>query len=122
MKRNLTKAEEKVIRLNHHDFKGLTINETARILQVQPAHVRDLLRSVKQKAPQLFPILTPRQVAVLRGYENKASQEVIAAGLGVAVKSVKRIVTFLRKHKFLVNKPKVIAYTPLQDGQIVQKF
>lgn len=122
MKRNLTKAEEKVIRLIHHDFKGLTVCEAARVIQVTEAYVRELLQSVKKKAPQLFPILTPKQVAVLRGYENNASQETIAAGLGVSVYTVKRIVSFLRRHKFLENKPKIVSYTPLHDNQVVQKF
>lgn len=122
MKRNLTKAEEKVIRLVHHDFKGLTVVETARIMRVQPTYVWELLRSIKEKAPQLFPILTPKQVAVLQGYENNASPETIAAGLGVSVYAVRRIVAFLRKHKFLENRPKIVSYTPLHDSQIVQKF
>ncbi len=122
MKRNLTKAEEEVIRLTHHEFKGLTVYQTARVMKVSPAYVGKLLQSAKKKAPQLFPILTPKQVAVLRGYENNASQETIAVGLGVTVKAVKRVITFLRKHKFLENKPKTVAYTPLMDGQIVQKF
>ena len=64
MKRNITQKEEEAIRLVHHEFKGLTVYQAARVMQVSPAHIGKLLQSAKKKAPQLFPILTPRQLAV----------------------------------------------------------
>ena len=122
MRRNLTKSEERAYRLVHHEFKGLTVNEAARVMQVLPDRVRDFLQSAKKKAPQLFPILSPKQLYVLRAYENNIGAETIAIELRVSIDAVRRMVAFLRRRKFLVNKPKTVAYTPELDSRIIQRF
>jgi len=61
MRRHITEDEERCYRLRHHEFEGLTTKETAKKMKISVEKVRRLLKSLKAKVPQLFPILTFRQ-------------------------------------------------------------
>lgn len=61
MKRLITEQQEKVIRLCHHDFEGLTQSEAAERMGISQQAVSKLLAKVEKVAPQLFPILTKFQ-------------------------------------------------------------
>ena len=122
MKRNLTEQEEQVIRLVHHDFGGLTIDEAAEKMGIRSYTAYTLLASAEKKAPQLFPILTSQQQFILAGWKTGASNADIAEVLGVKVRSIVDDITFLRKHKYIYDKPKEIPYAPHMDDQIREKF
>ena len=57
-KRLITKHQEKVYRCMHHDFEGLSIEETAKKLGVAVTTVYKVITRLKKIAPQLFPILS----------------------------------------------------------------
>lgn len=120
--RVITKQEERALRLCHHDFNGYPITDVARIMSITPKKVKALLKSVERKAPQLFPILTPRQRTILRLYDECLSRDIIAESLGITIFALKQEVVFLRKHGFLVSKT-CERYVPgKHDALVKEKF
>lgn len=67
----ITEDEARCYRLRHHDFVGLTTVETAEEMGITVERVRLLLKSLRAKAPHLFPILTHRQHLVYWLYVKK---------------------------------------------------
>jgi predicted DNA-binding protein (UPF0251 family) len=63
-RRMVTLNEEAAYRLCHHDFFGLTQQEAAQVLGIDQTTVTRRLRSLKDKAPQLFPILSKNTAAI----------------------------------------------------------
>jgi len=96
-------------------------NEAAKKLGCSFLFVRATLRQIEKKAPQLFPILTPRHRAILLMYDQHMSRASIAVALGISEQELNREVAFLRKHKFLWNR-KMDQYDPLVDGQVKERF
>lgn len=120
--RVITEQEEQALRLVHHDFDGYPIDDVARVMGITPKKVKALLKSVERKAPQLFPILTPRQRTVLQLYDERLSRTIIAESLGITVTVLKKEVGFLREHGFLVSKA-CERYVPgKHDDQVVERF
>lgn len=119
-KRTLSHLEEKIIRAVHHDFEGLSIKEVAQQNDLTVKEVKTILTDIEQKAPQLFPILTPRQRAIMDMYNQHESQQVIAEALGIAPRTLRHDVTFLRERGFLWGKPD--QYRPSMDGNVKHKF
>ncbi len=80
MNRQITELEEKAYRLCHHDFEGLTVAQAAIRMELREHIVRRLLKSLKRKAGQLFPILTKRQFLIykLRTEKGHTQQEIAA--------------------------------------------
>jgi len=64
----LTKMEALVVQKCHHGLDGLSSSDAATELGITHQTVRMHLRSAEEKAPQLFPILTPKQARVLHMY------------------------------------------------------
>lgn len=120
MERILSHLEEKIIRAVHHDFEGLSIKEVAQQNDLTVKEVKTILTNIEQKAPQLFPILTPQQRAIMDMYNQHESQQVIAEALGVSLRTLQREVTFLRERGFLWDKPD--QYRPSMDGDVKHKF
>ena len=120
-KRNLSKLEEEVIRLCHHDFGGLSIKEAAKKTYRHLGTVKLVLKRVEKKCPQLFPILTPQHRAILLMYDKHMSRASIAVALGVTEQGLHKEIAFLRKHKFLWNR-KPDQYDPLMDSRVKTKF
>ena len=120
-KRNLSHFEETIIRWHHHDFAGLSLEETAhRVFSTVP-ELKQKLKEIKKKAPQLFPILTPQHRAILLMYDKHMSRASIASALGISKPMLNKEITFLRKHKFLWNR-KMDQYSPILDGQVKERF
>ena len=120
-KRNLSHFEEKLLRLIHHDFDGLSIKEAAKKVGCSPETIETMLKRVEKLAPQLFPILTPQHRAILLMYDKHMSRASIAVALGVTEQKLHKEIAFLRKHKFLWNR-KVDQYDPLMDSRVKTKF
>lgn len=57
-KRLLTKRQEEIFKLCHHDFEGLSQTEAAERLGISQKIISIALKRIKKVAPQLFPILT----------------------------------------------------------------
>lgn len=62
--RCITTSEEAAYRLCHHDFYGLTQQDAATVLGIKQSAVAQRLASLKDKAPQLFPILSQKVALV----------------------------------------------------------
>lgn len=120
-KRNLSHFEEKVLRVCHHDFGGLSIEEAAKKLECSPQTIKSALKHAKKKAPTLFPILTPQHQAILLMYDKHMSRASIAAALGISKQELHKEIAFLRKHKFLWNR-KPDQYDPILDNKVKEKF
>lgn len=121
VKRNLSHFEEKVLRLVHHDFRGLSIKEAAEKTECSIETIEITLKRIEKIAPQLFPILTPKHRAILLMYDKHMSRASIAVALGVTEQGLYKEIAFLRKHKFLWNR-KVDQYDPLMDSRVKIKF
>lgn len=58
MKRLITKRQEQILRLVHHDFNGLTQAEAAQQLGVSQSTISNTLKHIEKVLPYFFPILT----------------------------------------------------------------
>lgn len=120
-KRILSQLEEKIVRACHHDFKGLSIEEAADRIGLTPDEVKQKLKEIKQKTPQLFPILIPQHRAILLMYDKHMSRASIAVALGISEQELHKKIAFLRKHKFLWNR-KPDQYDILMDSRVKERF
>ncbi len=122
--RTLTKQETGAYMWCHHDFDGLSTLEAGKRMGISQRRVQQLLQNVKQKAPQLFPILTLQQVEVdvlinEKGYDfNQVAQK-----LHISTPAVDNIVEAMKKKgvKFLRRKA-TVSYQNYHDNQVVEKF
>jgi len=122
MKRQLTKREEQIIRLIHHDHAGFSKLATVQITGLHLATINRILRRVKCKAPQLFPILTPEQKVVLGWIREGKTNQRIVNETKLDLHSVEKIVSKLYKLGKLYKKPKIVAYDCMMDNQIKRRF
>ncbi len=122
--RSVTKQEEQAYRLVHHDFDGKTVKEASKIMGVSIDKVYRLLRSMKKKAPQLFPILTPREAIVAKMLlEEELTEQQIADMSKCSVNSIYLLITRMRNKGFCIPKIKApVRYTESMDGKIKRKF
>ena len=123
MQKNLTLQEEQAIRLVHHNFNGWTRKKAAECMHVSIQRLSTILRNVKKKAPQLFPILTENQYFI---YTNiiKCGQDrqSIAYHYHWPISKVDAIIAQLRKKGISLTVPKTVQYKPYMDGKVVRKF
>ena len=126
MARLISKRQEQVYRLRHHDFAGLSPKETAEHLGITVTHVGRILKEMREKVPQLFPILTRRQADVYYLYVliGLATNEV-AKYLGISRDNVGMRIEGMRKKEVFIpweHPPRVQYVTWMHDHQIKQKF
>lgn len=127
MKRLITEDEERCYRLRHHSFAGFTIGETAKIMRTSPKRIWGLLKSLKAKAPQLFPIITSQQFLIYQLYVDKGlSQYKIAAYLHTTQSNISAILNRLRKKGMFFPKfyglGDTATYESGMDNHILWKF
>ena len=125
MKRKVTMQEEQVFRLRHHDFGGKTTVEVAKIMSITPRRIQQVLASLKEKAPQLFPILTKRQAVDYHLYiiEGRTMIE-IAENSGRTVGTVSDSITaaVAKGMPPAAKKRGMLRYKPNMDNSIKEKF
>jgi len=122
MKRIISKREEECYRLCHSDFNGLSINDTACRMKITRKAVLRLLKNIERKAPQLLPVLTPRQRLVLMCLEKGESSADIAEATGIADTHIRDTVKFLCDRGFITAPVEIIRYSPKMDGKIKERF
>lgn len=127
MERIITEDEERCYRLRHHRFAGLTTKETAKIMKIKPETVRTLLKSLRAKAPQLFPILTPRQYLIYWLYAIKGlPQHKIATYLNTTQSNIWAMLNRLKKKGMPFLEPSgfgsTVTYEEEMDNHIIHKF
>lgn len=126
MERKISKLEEQAFRLCHHEHEGLTIREAAIRMELREHIVRRLLKNVKQKVPQLFPILTKRQYQIYRMYaERGLSQRVIAIILNTTQPAIQATLNRMKKMGMPgldINGAEVVRYDNSMDTHVKRKF
>ena len=123
----ITEQEQQAYRLRHHEFEGLTEAEAAEEMGINKPRVRQLLQSLKRKAPQLFPILTRHQFLVYDFYVGKGlSQKEIAKLFNITQQSIDETLQRMKDSGMpgieLEGMGDTISYTPEIENQIKQKF
>jgi transposase len=127
MKREITEQEERAYHLCHHEFHGHTVTEAAILMGVSVSQVRRLLRNVKQKAPQLFPILTKQQYLIFQLYvERGLTQRVIAEMLKTTQSNIHAIIQRMKKKGVkgldVTGIGDTVSYDSSMDKHVKQKF
>lgn len=125
--RILNKQEEQVIRLVHHEFGGLKPKEAAIRMGIPVRKVYSYLKSIKCKAPQLFPILTAEQFKVYKLLtEENMGYDGVASRLGCTPERVNKVVVRLHEKGFDTSKPRVIQFNESMEtnkyNKIIRKF
>ena len=110
MERLITKRQEEIYRCRHHDFMGLTTEETATKLGISTHTVRAHLTTLKKIAPQLFPILSKENARIWRlWHENGLSCREIASRMRTTERAV---IERLRRIKKNMNYHEVVMANP----------
>lgn len=127
MKGYITEDEIRCYRLRHHKFAGLTTKETTKKMNITPERVRLLLKSLRAKAPQLFPILTHREHLVYWLYTKKGlSMYKIATYLHLAYSTVWGALNRARRKGMPFLEPSgfgdMVAYEERMDNHIIYRF
>lgn len=127
MNRTVTKLEEQAYRLCHHDFDGLTVAEAAIRMELREHIVRRLLKSLKRKAPQLFPILSKRQFLIYKLRTEKGhTQQEIAGILRTTQSNVQEALDRMEKQGMpglnVEGLGDTVSYDGSMDKFIKQKF
>lgn len=124
MTRTITIFEEQVLRLVHHDFAGRTQREAAEQLKCSQSQISDAISRLKQKVPQLFPILTKNQLLIQDCIcEKGMTHKEIAVLLGISENTLKARITRLKKKGVDFEKPKrTLQYGEHMDAQVRHKF
>ena len=124
MKRILSKKEEQAFRLCHQDWEGMTTRDAAVAIGLSQRRVQQLLQSVEQKAPALFPILTKCQMVVRDCInENGFTFKQIAEVLCVSESNVDNIVKTLKKKGVILERRKpTVQYQDYMDNQVKERF
>ena len=126
MNRLITERQEQIYQLRHHDFAGLTTKQVATMLSITPQCVNRDMKKMKKIAPQLFPILTSKQmnVYVLREMLGMTYQE-ISKYLGITWQTAACTVYYMRKKGMYLQPDcihRVNTYSPWMDSKVKQKF
>ncbi|HDY88528.1 hypothetical protein LCGC14_0360330 [marine sediment metagenome] len=122
--RILTIPEEQAYRLCHQDFDGLTTAEAAEKMGISQRRIQQLLQNVEQKCPQLFPVLTKRQVEIQSLINDEGCNfRQIALISGISIHAVGNMVEALKaKGIYLEKRKPTLSYQKWMDGQIVNRF
>jgi DNA-directed RNA polymerase specialized sigma24 family protein len=122
---------EQVYRCRHHDFDGMTEEETARKLGMKSTAVRSLLWRMFKIAPQLFPILTSGQARAWHlFYHEGMSHNLVAGAMGITKNASEKLIKKAKKkldyHKvlsqrMLVMRPERLASLKV-GNEIVKTF
>lgn len=122
-KRVLTEQQEEVLRLVHHDFEGKTVKEAAGIMELSLVRVYKIIKELKIRAPQMFPILTPREKSLLNMLDEGVSISDIARVSNKTEETIRQGIAVLKKKEFLLeNNLEVVSYTPGCDNRVKEKF
>ena len=128
-KRNITKDQEDVFRLRHHDHEGLTEEEAADELGISPRAVRGRLTRMQKVAPQLFPILSRKNAELWEMWHRGGiSCRAIAGYIGSTESAVTQRLQHIKKkmgytERITANPHRAISLDTLDiDTVIVKKF
>ena len=91
---------------------------------VSQRRIQQLLQNIEQKCPQLFPVLTKRQVEIQSLINDGGlTFEQIAQLLDISIHTVKSIVLTLKiKGVYLEKRRPTVSYQKWMDDKILEKF
>jgi hypothetical protein len=127
--RLVSHEEEAAYRLCHHDFFGLTQGEAAQVLGITQQGVDWRLKTLRAKAPQLFPILSRNVAAIYNRFvtDNMSVKE-IADDMNVTPRYCWQVLQDLwddRKNNglyFRTGTRQQLHYRPWMDEHIKENF
>lgn len=125
MARLITKRQEQILRLVHHDFEGLPQAETARRLGISQSAISDALARIKKIMPQMFPILTKLEAERYHLYCVEGwNVDEIAERFGITPDSVYKALQRAKDKGACFTEPKgrVLQYSPDMDNNVIHKF
>ncbi len=125
MKRLITKRQEQILRLVHHDFDGLSQTEAAKKLNISQSVISDVLERIKKVMPHFFPILTKLEAKRHHLYCVEGwSVEEIAEHFEVTPDSVYKALQRAKGKGACFTEPKgrVLSYSPDMDADVIHKF
>ena len=126
MERLITEYQEQIYRMRHHDFGGMSTKQVAVKLGVTPKCINSHMRRMQKIAPQLFPILTKRQmdVYILREVMGMTYVE-INKYLGISWQTAARTVWYMREKGMYLQPDclhRVDRYSSWMDSKVTHKF
>lgn len=125
MKRLITKRQEQILRLVHHDFDGLTQAEAAQQLNVSQSTISNALKRIEEVIPDFFPILSKLEAKCYHLFMTKGwPVNEIAEHLD---QSVNAIYKTLQRAKdkgmfFSDTKGRVLSYNINMDAHVWKTF
>jgi len=124
-KRLITERQEQALKLCHHDFKGLTQEEAAKVMGISKSNICELLAHVKKAAPQLFPILTKQEAKtyhyyMVEGWEVGEIAEYTELSPETVYGTLQRAKT--KGMYFTKAKGRVLQYNETMDDKVKEKF
>lgn len=98
MLRKITPEMERLYRLCHHDFDGMSYAEAAEVVGISVRSVYRVLNEMRKLAPQLFPILNKEQAEIWRAWdtEDSLTNEEIAFALGLTEDALNSKIAVIR--------------------------
>lgn len=125
MKRKITKRDEKIYRLVHHDHCGLTQIRAAERMGCSVATISRALSRMRKEFPMLFPILTKREADVYElADELGFTNEQIAILLKITLTAVGSTIRRIRNKGLIISRRKhvILQLEPDMDNHVVKKF
>ena len=125
MKRLITEKQERILKLVHHEFDGLSQTEAAKKLGVSQSTISDTLKQIEKVMPQYFPILTKLEAKcyhyyMIEGWSVGETAEYMNHTQDAVYKALQRA-----KDKgvyFTEARGKVLSYDESMDANVKQKF
>jgi DNA-binding transcriptional regulator LsrR (DeoR family) len=121
--RVIPEDQERAYRLVAGEFGGQSVSQAAATMRITRTQISRLLAKLKATAPQLFPLITKNEFAVLAYLQNGVGTAEIANYLGFTTRKVQRCVeSLIKKGRWTTGIPKTVRYTEQHDSQIKEKF
>jgi CRP-like cAMP-binding protein len=123
--RRIDPQHETTFRLCHHDFCGLNQADAAEVSGLSQQTVSRVLTELRQQAPQLFPILSPRTARMYAMFQDGNTCQEIAEALDVTPRAVQKAMHRLMDEGqlyFRSGARRRLSYRPWQDEYIREKF
>lgn len=126
MIRLITHRQEQIYRMRHHDFGGMATKQVAAMLGVTPKCINSHMRQMRKIAPQLFPILTQRQMDVYVLYEKMGmTHPEVEKCLNMSAGTSGATVWYMRKKGMYLQPDclhRVDTYSLWMDSKVRRKF
>lgn len=125
MKRLITKRQEQILRLVHHDFDGLTQAEAAQQLSVPQSTISNALKRIEEVMPDFFPILSKLEAKCYHLFMTEGwLVNEIAEHLGQSINAIYKTLQRAKDKGMFFNdtKGRVLSYNINMDAHVRKTF